>query len=1000
MPTAFAMAAIAFIGGIASVANAQISSLDGKTVARVAYDPARQPISDADLKRIQLVEPNAKYSTKNVGETIDRLFATGAYVDIQADAEETPEGIVVTFHTKPASFTGHVEIKGKLVSPPSRSTLLSTGDFQLGTPFDPAALAVAENSIRQLFVGNGFYNSDVHLDSQTNPETDLADITISVHTGKRARYEPPELKGDLKLSNSTIMSATGWRVKLIHRWRQVTQSLTQKGVESVRKEYQKKDRLAATVDLAGLEYDAKTNRVKPSLQIEAGPKISVKALEAKVSKGMMKKLVPVYEEGAIDNDLLFEGARNLRDHFQADGYPDVEVTFRVGPLENDERTVEFMIARGARHKLAHLEIQGNKYFDTNTIRERIFLLPASFRFRHGRYSQAYVRRDEETIASLYRSNGFRDVKVSSVVRDSYNGKADQIAVTYRIEEGPQWFIAKFSTEGFEANEAEELRDRIFSAEGQPYADVNIATDRNQILQYFDRRGFTKASLQIAITPSEKPNTVDLRYVMVRGPQQFVRDVRILGLTRTRPKVIDRHMTIHPGDPLSRVDIVSSQRELDNLGIFERVETAIQNPDGDTIQKTVLYDMQEANRYTVRVGVGAEIAQIGASTTNLNAPVGGTGFSPRFLLSMSRIDFLGLGHTINFDGRVSNLEQRAGLTYTIPDFLGVRSRSLSFSALYDLSSNVRTFTSKREEAAIQLSQKLSKPSTLLLRFAYRRVSTSNIAIPDLLIPQLVQPIRIGIFSLNYAQDRRDNPTNATRGMYNTIDAGVASKVFGSERTFVRVLARNATYHRLTKDLVLARQIEFGVIKPFSIPTGLSATDAVPLPERFFGGGNLTHRGFGENQAGPRDIGTAAGTDGTATQPTGFPLGGNAVLFHNTELRFPLFGENIGGVIFHDMGNVYSNIGAISFRFSQRDQKDFDFMEHAVGVGVRYKTPIGPVRADFGYALNPPRFVGFKGTIDQLLKCDPALPANQQPSFCVGVPQRLSNFQFFFSIGQTF
>ena len=978
---------------------AQISDLDGKTIAKIAYDPVRQPVSDADLKRVQTLTSGSRYSTKSVGETIDRLFATGAYLDIRVEAQDTPAGIVVTFHTKAASFTGHLAIKGKVAGAPSRAALLGAGDFRLGAPFDPDALNDAQKSIEQLLLSNGLYGSTVHLDSQIDVDSNLATITATVHEGKRARYDPPELKGDLKLPDSTIFKATGWRVILIHRWRKMSQSLTAKGVENVHKQYQKKDRLQATVDLAGIEYDDRTNRARPTLNIDAGPKISLKPVEAKVSKGEMKKLVPIYEEGAIDDDLLFEGARNLRDHFQAAGYPDAEVTFRVGPLQNDQRTVEFVIAKGQRQTLARLSIQGNKYFDSPTIRERIFLLPASFRFRRGRYSEGYRTRDEETIASLYRTNGFRDVKVTSS-REPYRGKPDQIAVTYRIDEGSQWFVGKLTQEGFEPVDAEALRGRIFSSAGQPYADVNVATDRNEILQYYNRRGFYKAELKVTIAPGVTAHTVDVDYALLAGPQQFVRDVQVLGLTRTHPRTIGRYLTIHPGDPLSPFAIDRTERALENLGIFEQVDGAVENPDGDEIEKSVLYEIHEANRYAVRFGIGAEIAQIGASTTNLNAPVGGTGFSPRFSLNVSRIDFLGFGHTIDFDGRVSNLEQRLGLTYTVPNFLSSTKRKLLFSTLYDLSSNVRTFTSKREEAAVQLSQKLSKPSTLLFRFAYRRVSASNIVIPDLLIPQLAQPVNIGIFSINYAQDRRDNPANATRGMYNTIDVGVASSFFGSQRNFTRVLARNATYHRIAKDWILARQVEFGVIKPFNIPAGTSSTDEVPLPERFFGGGNLTDRGFGENQAGPRDIGMAAGPGGIATQPTGFPLGGNAVLFNHTELRFPLLGENIGGVIFHDMGNVFSNASSISFRVSQRNDQDFDYMVHAVGVGLRYRTPIGPVRADFSYSINPPRFLGFSGTIDQLLQCNPQIPANQLPSFCTGTPQQLSHFQFFFSIGQTF
>jgi len=296
----------------------------------------------------------------------------------------------------------------------------------------------------------------------------------------------------------------------------------------------------------------------------------------------------------------------------------------------------------------------------------------------------------------------------------------------------------------------------------------------------------------------------------------------------------------------------------------------------------------------------------------------------------------------------------------------------------------------------MSQRLSKPSNLLVRFAYRRVTTGDVAIPSLLVPQLLQPVRIGILSANYVQDRRDNPADAHRGIYNTVDAGVASRVFGSQRTFGRVLVRNATYHRLTPNVILARQTSFGVVLPFHITPGLDAGSYIPLPERFFGGGSVTHRGFPENQAGPRDLGTPAGPGGTATSPTGFPLGGNAQLFNTVELRFPLLGENIGGVVFHDAGNIYRTVGSISFRARQRDLTDFNYMVHAVGFGIRYKTPLGPVRADLAYSINPPAYLGFKGTTQELLSCGPG----NTTGVCQSVRNQISHFQFFFSIGQTF
>jgi outer membrane protein insertion porin family len=351
-------------------------------------------------------------------------------------------------------------------------------------------------------------------------------------------------------------------------------------------------------------------------------------------------------------------------------------------------------------------------------------------------------------------------------------------------------------------------------------------------------------------------------------------------------------------------------------------------------------------------------------------------------------------------RLSTLEQRVGINYQIPHFLNAEKRSLTYSLLYDDSRDVRTFASHREEGSVQLSQKYSKQLTQLFRFAYRRVSTSDIVIPSLLVPQFLQPVRIGIVSTALVQDRRDNPSNPHTGMYNTLDVGLASDIFGSERNFGRILARNATYYRLSRNVVLARQTTFGAILAYKIPNGLTNYTAVPLPERFFSGGDISDRAFSENQAGPRDIGTPAAPGGTATQPTGFPLGGNALFMNNVELRFPLIGQNIGGVLFEDAGNVYSTLGDISFRYHQQNLQDFNYMVHAVGFGIRYRTPVGPLRADFSYALNPPSFVGFNGTVQQLLACNPNLPASQLPAVCQPVQQNTGHFHFFFSIGQTF
>ncbi|MGH9557769.1 MAG: BamA/TamA family outer membrane protein, partial [Bryobacteraceae bacterium] len=306
-----------------------------------------------------------------------------------------------------------------------------------------------------------------------------------------------------------------------------------------------------------------------------------------------------------------------------------------------------------------------------------------------------------------------------------------------------------------------------------------------------------------------------------------------------------------------------------------------------------------------------------------------------------------------------------------EFAGNENLTLTLSGLFDNSRDIRTFAARRYEGSVQLAERLSRANSVQYRLSFRRVTITDLVISPELIPLLSQPERVGMASTTFIQDRRDDPINSHRGIYNTIDAGVALRQLGSKTEFTRLLMRNSTYHPIGRDVVIARTFQFGWIQPFN-----SAAN-IPLAERFFSGGATSNRAFPENQAGPRDL------------ETGFPLGGSALLMSSTELRFPLFGDNVGGVLFHDMGNVYSSVQNISFAFDQRNRQDFDYMVQAIGFGIRYRTPIGPVRVDFSLSPNPPRFYGFQGTFDQLLAGQGTL-----------TNQRINAFQFHFSLGQTF
>ncbi len=981
---------IAFFIAPAAPLRAQTQQYEGKQIITIQFDPKEQPLDASELHDILPLKLEQPLRMADVRASIERLFATGRYVDIQVDAQpyhdSARDGVIVKFITKNSWFIGAVTTGNKAPDPPSAGQLENASGLDLGQPFIEQKMQEAAVAQKRLMESNGLFRGEIKPAYSYDNIYQQINIRFDVTSGPRARFSMPTLVGDTKLDPRRILKATKFRRWIIHTWKPMTQVRVSQSLDSVRSLYQREDRLEARVSMESLKYDPASNSVLPILRIEAGPKILVNTIGAKVSKEKLRRYIPIFEEHTVDDDLLLEGQHNLRDYLQSQGYFEVEVAFKPQRVQNDQATIDYILNLGPRHKLTDIEISGNKYFRTEAIRERMYLQTASFlQFPHGRYSESLLRRDRESILNLYQSNGFLAVKVNSRTEDNYHGKPGSLAVFLEIEEGPQSFVNSLKIDGLDHLDKAKILGSLSSIQGQPFSEFSVAVDRDTILaQYFDK-GFANATFEWSAQPAAAANRVDLHYVVHEEQQQFVRQVLINSLKHTRPALVNRKLLLNPGDPLSPTAITETQRKLYDLGVFARVDEAIQDPDGDTADKYVLYQLDEARLYSLALGVGAELGRIGGCNDCLDAPAGASGFYPRVSMDISRSKLWGLAHTLSLRTQVSTLQQRVLLNYSLPHFQNNDKLSLSFTGLLDNSKDIRTYNYTRLEGSTQLSQRLNKSITLLYRLAYRLVSVSELKVTPFLVSQLSQPDHVGIASINLVQDRRDDPIDPHTGVYNTIDFGVAEHILGSARDFTRLLVRNASYYKLGKKIVLARSTQLGDIKVFHYYG--DPADAIPLPERFFGGGD-SDRAFPLFQAGPRDL------------LTGFPLGGGALLFNQTELRFPLIGDSLGGVLFHDMGNIYSSFGNISFRVHQHNLEDFNYMVHAVGFGIRYRTPVGPLRVDLAYSINPPYFNGFNGTLQQLLDAGVTpCPAPAGAPYQCNV-QHVSHFQYFFSIGQSF
>lgn len=967
----------------------ELSSVFGTKLAEIDFENEDAELHERLASSLPL-KVGAEITRADVRNSIKALFATGYFSDVQVRSEATFAGTKLIFTTKPAFFIGQVIVEGA-PGPPTASQVAAAAKLELGLPFTEEAAHVGLERVKKLLEDNGYYKNEVKVDYEFQKDLQQVNVRYSIQPGPVARVGAVLVKGNAGFTESKVQD-----IAKMHPGDKVSAARVTRALQRLRKKYQKQKQLEAQVAITDKTYHPETNTLDYTFALDHGAKIDVKVEGASVRSGLIKRYVPIYEENAVDDDLLNEGRRNFRDYFQTQGYFDAGVEYtQTSDSGGDHRTITYDINKGERHKLTDLTIQGNKYFDVATIRERMNVTPATLFQYHGKFSQALLARDVAAIEALYRANGFQQVLVSTNVDDDYKAERGRMLVVVQIEEGPQTLVNKVEITGNNAYSDEEITNLLSIIDGQPYSESNVATDREAVLNFYFNRGFPDVKFEAkAEKVSQSPPRVNVTYTISEGSRAFVNKVLLTGLHNTHRYVVDREIQIKNGDPLSQSDMLETQRRLYDLGIFNSVNVAVQNPNGDAAEKNVLINVEEAKRYTFNYGVGLEV-QTGDITSSciknqaLNPllkcqPQGRTGVSPRVSFDVTRINFLGRDHTLVFKSRYGRLQQRALFSYEAPRWFNNENMKLTFTTFFDKTQDVRTFTAERLEGSAQIEHKINRGTTLLYRITYRRVqvdpTTLQVSAND--IPLLSRPVRVGFPSITYLRDTRDDPIESKRGAYTTVDLGVASGIFGSESSFVRFVVANSTYHAFkARKWVLARSLRIGVEKDF----GDISHAFVPLPERFFAGGSNSHRGFSINQAGPRDL------------DTGFPLGGNAVFVNNIELRtppitLPYLDDNLSAVIFHDAGNVFAQPRDMLkglIRFSQPNSSscrslspaagcDFAYLAHSVGAGLRYKTPIGPVRVDFGWALNPTKF----------------------PIKVESRSDTLRRFNVFFSIGQTF
>ncbi len=905
-----------------------------------------------------------------VAESLKNLYATGRFRELRADIEEAENGVVLIFVARAQFFVGIVRMEGT-PKPLEPAVLVSASRLRLGQPLFDQDLVAALKYVGAVLAENGYYQAQIQHQVLRNTETQEADIIFSLVPGRAARLSGVEFLGHTLVSPARLAAVAHWRTG-VH----LTSAKLESGLFKIHSFYVKLGRLEATAGIQKRTYNPPSDSEKLVVQVEAGPEVRVRVQGARIPSSKLKQILPIYREGATDDLALREGERKLEDYFERQG--DFSAKARVERNSPDPQRLDitYTVTLGPRGEFVGYAFKGNKSVPTEDLAATLEIQPKDFPRLHGLFNRALLDHDVKAVKTLYQSRGFLEARVSPLVNERFENQPGRLFVTFDIEEGPQTKVGQLVLRSLDADLEKRFRASLLTRPGQPFSPARAQADRDSILSYFADQGYSRTTVSWNASPVSSAHEVSLEYKIDSGSQEKIRRIIFMGNTHTRDGIIDRELTFDEDEPLSQSNLLESQQRLYDLGVFNQVQIAAQDPESSETAKTVLVNVEEARRWTVGYGGGIDVQRLESSQ-----PEGQYKASPRVSLDVSRLNVGGRPQTFTLRGRFSNLERVGATSYLIPHFLARKDLNFRINGLVDRTRDVLTFTAEHQEGSVSIQKQYSATTSLLGRYSYRRVEVIGTPrISPEQIPLLSRPVRVAMVGSSYVNDHRDNPADATKGSYSLADAGIAWNKLGSEANFLRISGQNATYYHLRPHLIFARNTRLGVESTFGglrklrIAQGPQAGQVIfsreiPLPERFFMGGSESHRGFSLNQAGPRD------------PVTGFPLGGNALLLNTLELRMPFEENRFGFVLFHDAGNVYSAVRKMRlFKFSQGSPTNFDYTVHAVGMGLRYQTPVGPLRFDVSYSLNSPRFQ---------VRNHQSLEVRQLP-----------HVQFFLSVGQSF
>jgi len=949
----------------AAIASAQtppaapIADLVGRPVARVSIDRVGRPLDDPRYVALLETIVGEPLSSGDVRDSIRHLFYTGLFEDISVDAQPDGAGVALTYRVTPVRTVSRYAFTGDLGL--SDGALRDALDERYGQRPTVNRVSDAAGVLERFYRERGYL--DPHVAVAVQPDAaETAILVFTIQSGpaatlgrvdvRGASLEPPaQLLADLDLAPGRRYEPQTLNARII---RLVTR-LRNRGYYE-----------AAVAPLPTPRDEGRV--VDLTIDVQTGPRITVRFEGDPIPEAQREELVPVRREGTVDEDLLEDSKRRIEAYLARQGHWKAQVAYARRQPSPDELEIVFTIRAGQIFKIAEVAVAGAQALTEADVRKIIGVE------RGDVYVASSLDGNTNALVDRYHRLGYRLVKVDQLVEPldqpppaEKDRQAGWVRVRFEVTERTRTTVTSVTIAGNASVPDAELRARLTLRPGEPFYEPQVATDRNALESQYLNRGFERVQIVATSTFRDDPTKADLVFTVTEGAQLSIDRIIIVGNRRTDAATIEKALTIQPGRPLGLEDVLESQRRLSALGLFRRVRISEMGESGDTT-RDVLVAVEEAPPTTIGYGAGVEAgSRLRQDPNNPDEARERVELAGRGFFEVSRRNLFGANRSATLFTRASVRprddpddpsrdgtglaisEYRVLATIRDPAVLGWRIDG-QVSGYFEQAIR-SSFSFRRRGMQTEFARRLGRGLSLVGAYSLNATELFNERIDEedrLDIDRLFPQVRLSIFTVAVRRDTRDDPLDPTRGSVLGLDSYVAGRAVGSEVGFMKGFGEAFVYRQLPqlRGAVLAGGLRVGLARGFPRdvtrvnengevvvdPNGEPIVDTItdlPASERFFAGGDTTVRGFARDTLG--DVGTL--------DRRGFPTGGNALIVLNGELRVPVW-RDFGGVLFVDAGNV----------FSRASQLDLGKLRPSAGFGVRYKSPIGPIRVDLGFKLN--------------------------------------------------